>query len=223
MAPYSSFHPPLSVCGSLYLSLSHIHILPPTSLTLSLSLSLPSFAASSHSLIGLQKELIAVCACAIVSLCVFKMVSNDCKERGGLTAPHHLGYLSSTLPSISPSVTFTRNAGDMRTQGWYVHPMCCCSVQCIIHEMTGSGMADGRRGCYISVWKDGASLIVALWIYFRRGGNAQTHKILLESCVTQKSAANDCKRHRRYSTALAKHANYLTETFPLLLPQSFPE
>lgn len=195
-----SIPPSLSVVRYLSLSLTYTYSLPPPT-SLSLSLSLPSFAASSHSLIGLQKEL--MCACAIVSLCVFKMVSNDCKERGGLTAPHHLGYLSSTLPSISPSVTFTRNVGDMRTQGCYVHPMCCCSVKCIIHEMTGSGMADGRRGCYISVCKDGVSLSVALWIYFRRGGNAQTRKILLESSVTQKSAANDCKTHRSYSTVLA--------------------
>lgn len=40
----------------------------------------------------------------------------------------------------------------MRTRGLFIHPVCCCSVRRLIHEMTGSGMADGRTGCCIWIW-----------------------------------------------------------------------
>lgn len=116
-------------------------------------------------------------------------------------------------------ISFTCNVGDMRAQGCDVGPMCCCSVRCIIHGMTGSGMADGRRGFCVktgggahckAISVEGAILILT---------------ISFESNVTQKistkrKAQENCLS---YHTARVSHPNYLSEAFPLFSPQSFPE
>lgn len=86
---------------SLCFAVSFSHTLPPTSLYLSLSLSITSLflrlLTLSH---WAAKELIAMCAFLSLSffVCVFKMVSRGCKRSRDFSTPHHLGYLLSPPP-----------------------------------------------------------------------------------------------------------------------------
>lgn len=119
MAPYGSFHPPLSFSLFALPSLSLTHSLPPHFTSLSLSLFITSLflrlLALSH---WAAKELIAMCAFLSLSffVCVFKMVSRGWKRSRGFSTPHHLGYL---LPP--PRRLIAGNVLDTRTQGCYVH------------------------------------------------------------------------------------------------------
>lgn len=147
--------PPLSLSFSSLLSLSHTFA--PTSL--SLSLSPPSYSASSHTpLLGCLYKIIDSSVCVCVQACVLLCWFPVTVRRGDLPYTSSPGIPFISLPALHrlPSISFTRYVGDMRTWGCCLHPVCCCSVECIIHGMTGSEMADGGRGGCICVKRGGA-------------------------------------------------------------------
>lgn len=124
-------------------------------------------------------------------------------------------------PSLCLSVSFARNVGDTRTRGCWLHPVHCCSLKCIIHEMTWSGRWQ-RRGCCTDACKKGCGTILV------EGLDPHPHTVFWVYRDPEKTPKSlQVRGHWNWSyshTPASDPASLFERNIsPLLLPQSFPE